>query len=56
MTSSGIGVLGYCQLSYRVIKRKLPPMPDSESGEWSDEDAAALKVWFARSLRLHAVT
>ena len=41
------GVLGFCQLSYRIIKRKVPPMPHSEAGEWCDEDAAALRVWMS---------
>jgi len=40
-------VLGFCQLSYRIIKRHLPPMPDSELGEWAEEDAAALRVWMS---------
>jgi len=42
-----VGVLGYCELSYRIIKRSSPPMPDSEAGEWMDEDAAALRVWMS---------
>lgn len=41
------GVLGFCELSYRIIKRKPPPMPNSEAGEWCDEDAAALRVWMS---------
>lgn len=41
------GVLGFCQLSYRIIKKRPPPMPDSEAGEWAEEDAAALRVWMS---------
>lgn len=41
------GVIGFCELSYRVVKRKPPPMPNSETGEWYDEDAAALRVWMS---------
>jgi len=41
------GVLGYCQLSYRIMKLKAPPMPHSQTGEWCDEDAAALRVWMS---------
>ena len=45
------GVLGFCELSYRIIKKKLPPMPHSVVGEWADEDAAALRVWLAHKYR-----
>jgi len=41
------GVLGYCDFSYKIIKRKAPPMPGCEAGEWEDSDTAALRVWFA---------
>lgn len=39
--------LSFCELSYRIIKRRVPPMPDSEAGEWAEEDAAALRVWMS---------
>jgi len=41
------GVLGFCELSYRIIKRKVPPMAHSELGEWCDVDASALRVWMS---------
>ena len=45
------GVLGFCELSYRIIKKKSPPMPHSIEGEWADEDAAALRVWLSHRYR-----
>jgi len=29
-------VLGYCEVSYRIIKLREPPMPNSTIGEWED--------------------
>ena len=42
------GVLGYCQFSYRVIKRKPPPFPGSDVGEWEDSDSARLRIWICQ--------
>jgi putative DNA primase/helicase len=41
------GVLGYCDFSYRIIKRKAPPFGDSEPGEWTDTDTDRLRIWFS---------
>ncbi len=43
------GVLGYCELSYRIMKLKEPPFPNSEVGEWADEDTASLRIWLAEN-------
>lgn len=39
------GVLGYCDFSYRIIKRKLPPYHNAVLGEWTDADTARLRIW-----------
>lgn len=41
------GVLSRCQVSNRIIKVNLPPMPNSEKGEWTYEDVAALRIWLS---------
>lgn len=41
------GVLGYCDFSYRIVKRVAPPFPDSEPGEWTDTDTDRLRIWFS---------
>ena len=40
-------VLGFCQLSNRVVKLDKPPMDNTEIGEWSDYDYSALKIWMS---------
>ena len=40
-------VLGFCQLSNRVVKLDTPPMDNTEIGEWSDYDYSALKIWMS---------
>lgn len=41
------GVLGYCDFSYRIVKRRAPPIRDGRAGEWSDADSTRLRVWMA---------
>lgn len=40
--------LAYSDLSYKIIKRTSPPMPNCDAGEWREEDSAALRIWMAR--------
>lgn len=42
-----LGVLGYCEFSYRIMKRSDPPMANCSAGEWEDSDTAALRVWMS---------
>lgn len=42
------GVLGYCQFSYRVIKRNPPPFEGGAVGEWEDADTDRLRIWFCK--------
>ncbi len=44
-------VLGYCDFSYRVLKRSLPPFPNSAVGEWTDADTDRLRIWLAENYR-----
>lgn len=41
------GVLGYCDFSYRVVKRRRPPFAQGEVGEWTDADTTRLRVWMS---------
>ena len=41
-------VLGFCELSYRIVKRQPAPTACKELGEWGDEDAAAFRVWMPK--------
>lgn len=41
------GVLGYCDFSYRIVKRRPPPIRDGVVGEWTDADTTRLRVWMA---------
>lgn len=45
------GVLGYCDFSYRVLKRSLPPFPNSSVGEWTDADTDRFRIWLAENYR-----
>lgn len=45
------GVLGYCDFSYRVLKRKKPPFANSDIGEWTDSDTDRLRIWLAEHYR-----
>lgn len=42
-----IGVIGYCQFSYRVMKVKAPPFTMSYEGEWEDADTDRLRIWLS---------
>lgn len=46
------GVLGYCEFSYRIIKRKPPPC-GGRTGEWENVDTLHLKDWLGEH---HAIT
>lgn len=46
------GVLGYCDFSYRIVKRKAPPFDQGRSGEWTDSDTAQLRIWLAQNYQL----
>ena len=41
------GALGFCEFSYRLIKRKPLPIKHSRPGELNDFDAAAIRDWMA---------
>jgi predicted P-loop ATPase len=43
------GVVGYCDFSYRVLKRKMPPFPNSSLGEWTDADTDRFRIWLAEN-------
>ncbi len=45
------GVLGYCDFSYRIVKRRAPPIRDGKAGEWTDADTTRLRVWMAERYR-----
>ncbi|MBN50051.1 MAG: hypothetical protein CMN85_10955 [Spongiibacteraceae bacterium] len=42
------GVLGYCEFSYRIIKRRVPPWFGGVVGEWTDADTARLRIWISK--------
>ena len=42
-------VLGYCNFSSRVIKRRAPPFRDGAVGEWEDGDTARLRIWMSET-------
>lgn len=39
-------VIGYCEFSYRVIKRRPPPFSGGQVGEWTDADTDRMRIWF----------
>jgi len=41
------GVLGYCDFSYRIIKRKAPPFKVGKAGEWTDSDTERLRIYLS---------
>jgi len=51
-------VLGFCQLSYRVIKRKTPPFPQGAhkpaNNEWITDDTNRTDVWLAEHYGISA--
>lgn len=42
------GALAYDDMSYRTLKRKPPPYPGGEAGEWSDADDTWTAIWMER--------
>ena len=46
------GLLGYDEMSYRTIKRRPPPYPGGEAGEWSDADDTRTAIWLERGWRI----
>lgn len=42
------GALVYDDMSYRTLKRKPPPYPGGEAGEWSDADDTWTAIWMER--------
>lgn len=46
------GCLGYCDFSYRVVKRT-SPMPHMLKGEWEDADTARVREWMNRYYRIN---
>ncbi|GBL02946.1 virulence-associated E family protein [Glaciecola sp. KUL10] len=43
------GVLQYCDFSYRIIKRKLPPFKCAKIGEWTDSDNERMRIYLAET-------
>lgn len=51
------GVLGFCEFSFRVMKRKPPPFDQGAvTGEWADEDTARTRIWLAREYAMGSGT
>ena len=52
------GVLAYCNLSYRVLKNKLPPFPPSSlehpDNEWRADDTSRAGVWLTEHYGIDA--
>lgn len=44
-----IGVLGFNQFSYRIVKRRLPPVQPATDGEWADIDDVRLQVYLTKT-------
>ena len=47
------GALGYCDFSYRIIKKR-ETIPGCRLGEWDDADTARLKEWLGRVYKFNA--
>jgi predicted P-loop ATPase len=45
------GVLGYCDFSYRVLKRSPPPFDNGVVGEWTDSDTDRFRIWLSENYR-----
>lgn len=41
------GVLSYCNFSYRIMKRKVPPFKMGKEGEWTDADTERLRIYLS---------
>lgn len=44
-----VGVLGFNQFSYRIVKRRLPPVQPATDGEWADIDDVRLQVYLTKT-------
>ncbi|TAH45114.1 MAG: hypothetical protein EYC71_07430, partial [Gammaproteobacteria bacterium] len=42
-------VLGFNQFSYRIVKRRLPPVQPATEGEWADIDDVRLQVYLTKT-------
>jgi len=43
------GVLAFNQFSYRIVKRRLPPVQPATDGEWADIDDVRLQVYLTKT-------
>lgn len=43
------GVLAYCNFSYRIMKRKVPPFKMGKAGEWTDSDTERLRIYLSEN-------
>ncbi len=43
------GVLGFNQFSYRIVKRRMPPVLPATEGEWADIDDVRLQVYLTKT-------
>ena len=43
------GVLGFNQFSYRIVKRRMPPVQPATGGEWADIDDVRLQVYLTKT-------
>jgi len=41
------GVIGWCEFSARIMKKRDPPYANASRGEWTDGDDAELRFWVA---------
>ena len=44
-----VGVLGFNQFSYRIVKRRMPPVLPATEGEWADIDDVRLQVYLTKT-------
>ena len=44
-----VGVLGFNQFSYRIVKRRPPPVVPATEGEWADIDDVRLQVYLTKT-------
>lgn len=44
-----VGVLGFNQFSYRIVKRRMPPVLPATDGEWADIDDVRLQVYLTKT-------
>lgn len=48
------GLLAYDEMSYRTIKRRVPPYQGGQVGEWLDADDIWLSIWLEREYAMRA--